>query len=99
MKELEFVLAHKVQFLEYFRSKFPVFHNSNVFYRDLQYALNSFLMAGSFKVSDVELESVLEAFIRVLVSDGFFKKVGDGIWSLNYPDFRTSKPGKPSLKF
>lgn len=99
MKDIDFILANKAQFLEYFRSKFPTFHNSNVFYRDLRYALKYFLLSGGFKVTDTELEGVLKALIKVMVSDGIFKKISAGIWTLNYPDFRTSKPGKPSLRF
>ncbi len=99
MKEIDFVLNHKSQFLGYFRSKFPVFHNSNIFYRDLRYAVKYFLKSGGFKVSDMELEGVLNALVKVMVSDGILRIVSQGVWSLNYPEFRTAKPGKPSLKF
>lgn len=99
MKEIDFILQHKTQFLEYFRSRFPSFHNSNVFHRDLRYALRSFLISGGFKPADAELEEVLNALIKVMVSDGVFRKVSEGTWAINHPDFRTTKPGKPILKF
>ncbi len=99
MKETDFILQHKAQFLEYFRSKFPAFHNSNVFYRDLRYAAKYFLVSGGFKPSDAELEGVLDALVRVMVSDGVFRKVSEGTWAINQPDFRTKEPGKPLLKF
>lgn len=99
MKEIDFVLSHKSQFLEYFRSRFAAFHNSNVFYRDLRYALKYFLLSGGFKPSDAELEGVLNALVKVMASDGILKEVSAGIWALNYPEFRTTKPGKPLLKF
>lgn len=99
MKETDFILKNKSQFLEYFRSKFPTFHNSNVFYRDLRYAAKYFLLSGGYKLSDVELEGVLAALVKVMVSDGIFRKVSDGAWTLNYPEFHTAKPGKPVLKF
>ncbi len=97
MKEIDFVLTHKLQFLGYFRSKFPTFHNSNVFYRDLRYALKYFVNSGGFKLTDAELEDVLNALVKVMVSDGILKSVSPGVWSLNYPEFRTTKPGKPLL--
>lgn len=99
MKEIDFVVQHKAQFLGYFRSKFPIFHNSNVFYRDLRYALKYFLISGGFRLSDAELEDVLAALIKVLVSDGTLKSISSGVWCLNYPEFRTAKSGKPTLKF
>lgn len=99
MKEIDFILKNKSQFLEYFRSRFPTFHNSNIFYRDLRYAAKYFLISGGYKPSDAELESVLEALVKVMVSDGIFTEVSAGAWTLNYPEFRTAKPGKPILKF
>ena len=99
MKEIDFITNHKIQFLNFFRSKFPTFHNSNVFYRDIRYAAKYFLISGGFRPSDTELEAVTNALIKMMVSDGVFKGVTDGIWTLNYPEFRTAKPGKPSLKF
>lgn len=99
MKETDFILKNKSQFLEYFRSKFPTFHNSNVFYRDLRYAAKYFLISGGFRPSDAELEHVLDALVKVMVSDGIFTEVSTGAWTLNYPEFRTTKSGKPTLKF
>ncbi len=99
MKEIDFILKNKSQFLGYFRSKFPTFHNSNVFYRDLRYAAKYFLISGGYRPSDAELEDVLQALVKVMVSDGIFREVSAGAWALNYPEFRTTKPGKPVLKF
>ncbi len=99
MKEIDFITNHKIQFLNFFRSKFPTFHNSVVFYRDIRYAADSFLISGGFRPSDAELEAVANALIKVMVSDGVFKAVTDESWTLNYPEFHTTKPGKPSLNF
>ncbi len=99
MKETDFIVKNKSQFLEYFRSKFPAFHNSNVFYRDLRYAVGHFLVSGGFKSSDAELGAILDALLKVMVSDGILREVSAGIWALNYPQFKTTKPGKPVLKF
>ena len=97
MKEIEFIRKNKKQFLEYFRSKFPTFHLSNIFYRDLRYALKYYLRSNGFKMSDAELENVVNALTKEMVSDGILKEVSTGVWTLNYPDFRTKKPGKPVL--
>ena len=97
MKEIDFITSHKNQFLNFFRSKLPAFHNSNVFYRDIRFAVNSFLISGGFRASDAELEAVANALIKVMVSDGVFKVVSEKSWTLNYPEFHTKKPGKPSL--
>ncbi|MCL5267372.1 MAG: hypothetical protein M1469_04620 [Bacteroidetes bacterium] len=98
MKEIEFALSNKKSFLEYFHSKFPSFHLSNVFYRDLRYALKYYLNSNKFSPSDAELEAVLRALIKEMVTDGILKPVSDGVWTLNYSDYRTKTPGKPVFK-
>jgi|YelNatPaOPRAMG01_1025707.scaffolds.fasta_scaffold01421_8 DNA-directed RNA polymerase delta subunit len=51
-----------------------------------------------YKLSDVELESVLNALVSVLISDGIFKPISDKCWTLIYPEFQTKSPGKPVFK-
>ena len=97
MKEIDFIKRSKKEFLFFFHSKFPIFHLSNVFYLDVKYAVKYFLLSNNFKESDMELESITKALIDEMTSDGTFKRVSDGTWTINYPDFRTEKPGKPAL--
>ncbi len=98
MKEIDFVKSNKKNFLEYFHSKFPSFHMSNVFYRDIRYALKYYLNSKNFKPSDAELEGISRALIREMVADGILKPVSDGVWTLNYSDYRTKTPGKPVFR-
>lgn len=95
MKEIEFVTQNKKGFLEYFHSNFPSFHLSNVFYRDMRYALKYYLISKGFRPSDAELERVLAALVKEMVADGVLKPVSEGVWTLNYPEYRTKTPGKP----
>ncbi|MGO9482588.1 MAG: hypothetical protein ACLP05_12520 [Candidatus Kryptoniota bacterium] len=98
MTEIDFIEGNKEQFLQYFHSKFPIFHLSNVFYLDIRYAVKYYLISSHFKVSDAELEGITNALIRQLVSDGILRPVSSDTWTLNYADFRTKAPGKPLLK-
>ena len=93
----ELVQRDKLEFLQYFRSKFPIFHLSNIFYLDIKYALKYYLMSNHLKVSDEELETLSETLISQMVSDGIFRQVSRSTWTLNYPDFQTKAPGKPNL--
>ncbi len=97
MKATEFAKQNKTEFLQYFHSKFPIFHLSNVFYLDIKYALKYYLLSNHFKVSDEELESLSVTLINGMASDGVFKRVSKNAWILNYPEFRTKTPGKPIL--
>lgn len=97
MKEIQFAIKNKMSFLDYFHSKFPTFHLSNIFYRDLRYALKYYLNSNGFRPSDAELETVLTALTKEMVADGLLKPVSAGVWTLNYPEYRTKAPGKPVL--
>ena len=95
MTTAEFLEQNKIEFLQFFHSKFPLFHLSNVFYLDIKYALKYYLLSNHSKVSDAELESLTRMLISRMVSDGIFKQVSTSVWTLNYPEFRTRTPGKP----
>jgi len=95
MKEIDFVTTNMLPFLEFFKSKFPVFHLSNVFRRDLEYSLRNYLHLNGFSLPEVELETASDALISKMVSDGILKPVANGTWTLTYPEFRTKTPGKP----
>ncbi|HEY9165908.1 MAG TPA: hypothetical protein VIS48_07070 [Candidatus Kryptonia bacterium] len=95
MREIEFVRSTKKQYLEYLRSKFPIFHLSNVFYRDLRYGLKYYLKENGFSISDAELENTLNALVFEMVKDSILKPVSSGVWTVNYPEFKTKTSGKP----
>jgi hypothetical protein len=98
MTAIELVRRDKTEFLKFFRSKFPLFHLSNVFYLDVKYALKYYLLTKHLKVSEAELEPVAKALINEMVSDGVFRQVSSDTWTLNYAEFRTKTPGKPILR-
>ncbi|MFZ1081381.1 MAG: hypothetical protein WAO19_05580 [Candidatus Kryptoniota bacterium] len=95
MTEIDFIKENKKQFLQYFHSNFPIFHLSNVFYLDIRYAAKYYLISSHFKVSDMELEGITNALVSEMISDGIFKPVSSGTWTVNYPDFRAKTSGKP----
>jgi hypothetical protein len=82
-------------FLNYLKAKFPIFHNSNLFSRDFQYGLKSFLEKKGIKISDNNLVTLSGQFSSFYETQGIFIKTSNQGWKLNYPDFITQKPGDP----
>ncbi|MCU0342861.1 MAG: hypothetical protein MUF28_03455 [Ignavibacterium sp.] len=82
-------------FLNYLKAKFPIFHNSNLFSRDFQYGLKSFLEKKGIKISDNNLVTLSGQFSSYYETQGIFIKTSNQGWKLNYPDFITQKPGDP----
>lgn len=82
-------------FLSYLKAKFPIFHNSNLFYRDFQYGVKSFLEKKGIAITDNNLVDLSKQFARFYETQGILIKTSDQGWKLNYPEFVTTKPGDP----
>lgn len=81
--------------LEFLRAKFPVFHNSNFFFRDLQFGIKSFFEKRNIKLSYSESETLAKQIAEFLKKEGIFVETSSQSWKVNYPEFETSKPGDP----
>jgi hypothetical protein len=82
-------------FLSYLKAKFPIFHNSNLFSRDFQYGLKSFLEKKGIALSDFNLDSLAKQFSGYYETQGILIRTSNQGWKLNYPEFVTAKPGDP----
>lgn len=74
-------------FLKYFKSRFPMFHNSNVFFRDFQFAVHAFFKLKEKKLSYSEAENITKEFAVSLEASGVLIPLPKMNWRLNYPEF------------
>lgn len=81
--------------LLYLKSRYPLFHKSNVFYRDIQYGIKYYLENKDIKLTYSESEYIANKFIEYLITQNILKKISDNIYLLNYQDF---KPQQSSQK-
>ena len=82
------------EFLLFLKEKFPVIHNSNFFFRDLDYGVMSFLQARGKKTNHADSERIAREMADRLVTEGIFKKIDHQSWCLNYPRFALPRPEK-----
>ncbi len=82
-------------FLNYLKAKFPIFHNSNFFFRDFQYGLKSFLEKKGTTLTDNNLAGLAVQFSEYFETQGIFIRTSTQGWKVNYPEFVTAKPGDP----
>lgn len=82
-------------FLEFLKAKFPVFHNSNFFLRDLQFGIKSFFEKKGINLSYSESETLARMTAEFLEKESIFVKTSHQGWKVNYPEFETSEPGDP----
>ena len=88
-------IEYPYELLSYMREqRMPVFHNSNIFFRDLQYAIKDYFedKEGVTIRSDLATELAGEV-ARAYERTGIFKRVNPQGYLLNYPELITPKDG------
>lgn len=87
MKEINLILNNQQGLLQFLKSKFPLIHNSNLFFRDFHYGVMWFLqehkMNGSYHIVEKTAKEVIKSFEQ----NGILKKIDSQTWMLNYPEF------------
>lgn len=94
-KGIEILKNEQENFLNYLKAQYPVFHNSNFFFRDLQYGVRRYLDKKGIELSYPESETVAGKYGKILEEEGIFQKVNNSGWRINYPEFVTQVPGDP----
>ncbi len=92
---LELLKKEEESLLNFLKAKFPMFHNSNFFYRDLQYGLRSFLERKDIIINYNDADELAHSISKYFEEKGIFIKVNDLTWRLDYPKFITTEPGDP----
>ena len=87
MKETEFILNHKTEFLKYLKSKFTLIHMSNFFFRDFHYGVMSYLQEHSMKVKYLAAEKIARQVGEEFEKQNILKRIDHQSWLLNYPEF------------
>ena len=87
MKKSASVINNQVEFLHYLKARFPLFHLSNLFFRDLHYGILSFVNFKGVKIGYGEAEIVAREVAQHFERQNILKKVNQQGWVLQYPEF------------
>lgn len=82
-------------FLNYLKANYPLFHNSNFFFRDLQYGLRKFLEKKDIIISYPESEELTNKLADYFEKKEILVKISSSAWKVNFPEFVTQVPGDP----
>ncbi|AFN75596.1 hypothetical protein MROS_2366 [Melioribacter roseus P3M-2] len=74
----------KVIFLNFMKGKYPIEEKSNIFLRDLQYAIKAYFESKGKKLSYTESEKLAYDFADYLVGENILKKISNNAWFLNF---------------
>lgn len=89
MKHSPEILEHRTEVLTFLKSRFPLFHLSNIFFRDIQYGIQLFLERKGIKAGYPESEQIAHEFVSALEREGVLVAIDRQSWALHYPEFRT----------
>ncbi len=98
MKNIELITQNHLEFLKYLKSRFPLFHKSNIFLRDVEYAVLHFLEEKNIKVSLAESEIIAAKVIESFVFQNLLKRIDNQTWMLSNPEFKTPVEEKAAPK-
>ncbi|MFZ0452999.1 MAG: hypothetical protein WCE54_20665 [Ignavibacteriaceae bacterium] len=94
-EQFEQIKNDPVIFLNYLKANYPLFHNSNFFFRDLQYGLRKFLEKKGIVVSYPGSEELTKKLAVYLEEKEILVKISSSTWRVSYPEFVTQVPGDP----
>jgi hypothetical protein len=86
-----------IEGLEYLKSRYPLYHLSNVFFRDIQFGLQGMMEERGRKLGYAGAEELTRAFITRLEQQQILQRVDAQTWVLHYEKFRKpmTKPAAP----
>lgn len=94
MKDVELITQNQQEFLKFLKAKFPVYHKSNVFLRDLEYGVIHFLSEKNIKIKYGKAETSTQQVISKLEKEKILIRIDSQTWMINYPEFISPKVEK-----
>ncbi len=95
MKSLEkysdFIISNQKEFIKFMKSKFPMFHKSNVFLQDFYYGIYDFLKDKGKKIRFGMCVEIFPKVVQYFEKENILKKIDDRTWMLNYIEFLTPR--------
>jgi hypothetical protein len=90
--------SNQDELLTFLKSKFKLYHLSNVFFRDLHYGVWEFLEHHHMSLNYGQAENIAREVITTLEEKDILRKRDNQTWLLNYPQFKLLFVQKIHLK-
>ena len=78
------LIAEKEIFLKYMKEKYKIFYNSNIFLRDIQYAVKSFFEKKDIRITYAEAENLMKELTKSMEASGELLKLNSNTWKVNF---------------
>ena len=74
----------KETFLKFMNQKYPIFYNSNIFFRDIQFAITTFFTMKGKPINYSRAEQLTYNFIKQLEETDELQNVSKNTWRVNF---------------
>lgn len=84
MEKLTELQNNKMIFFTFMREKYPVYYKSNLFLRDIQYAVMSYFKKKDIKVKYGPAEKIALQFAETLEKQNELIRLNNSTWKVNF---------------
>ena len=95
MKNVDQILENEAEVLGFLRTRYPLHHLSNVFFRDLQYGIQTMLEWKGVRVGYTDAERLARDFAQRLEKKKMLVPIDRQSWVLHNEEYKTVSPRKP----
>jgi beta-phosphoglucomutase-like phosphatase (HAD superfamily) len=100
---LQLITSNDREFLQFMKSRYHLYHASNVFFRDIHYGVMSFLELRKQNKGYTATEAVTREVISHLEHTGILRRIDDRTWMVSHEEFRqmpktAAPPAKPAAQ-
>jgi len=84
MDLLKDLTSNKSIFFNFMKGKYRIYTNSNIFFRDIQYAVKNYFEKKDIRIKYAKAEKITSEFINQLEKTGDLKKMSANAWKVNF---------------
>ncbi len=88
-ERLKHLVSNKEVVFEFLKEQYPIFFNSNIFLRDIQYGIRTYFERKDIAISYPEAEELAFNFTAGMESENTLKRLDSKTWLVN---FKFSEP-------
>ena len=84
MDLLNDLTSNKSIFFKFMKENYRLYLNSNIFFRDILYAIKSYFEKKDIRIKNSQAEKIAYDFINKLEGTGELKKMSENAWKVNF---------------
>ena len=82
-KYAEFLNQNEDLFFNFLKEKYPIFNNSNIFLRDIQYGVKSFFEKKDIKLNYKQVDFIADSIIQLYEEKNILQRLTKNTWKVN----------------